>query len=146
MALIHNIILRGLNSIYNQCASPKLKFSEDIADFMLFCASFSIVLRSHHATEENVYFPLLDSMCSLSRKGVATQNHNEHETFLPGLAAFDAYVEKFKDGEGEAGAVGYDGNDLKKIIGIYSPASSSHISRTHFGLRGRNYADLGDER
>jgi hypothetical protein len=37
MCLIHNILLRGLNCIYNQCTSAELRFSEDIADFISFC-------------------------------------------------------------------------------------------------------------
>lgn len=94
---------------------------------MLFCASFSIVLRSHHATEENVYFPLLESMVSTSNKGVSLQNHNEHETFLPGLAAFDAFAEKFKDGECEEGKVAFDGQELRGIIDDFGPKLETHL-------------------
>ncbi|KAB8292894.1 hypothetical protein EYC80_007260 [Monilinia laxa] len=85
MALVHNILLRGLNSIYLQ--APNVKETNDIADFVKFCDAWSSILHSHHAAEETVYFKLLDEQSS--QDGVFIANHIEHEKFLPGLLAFD---------------------------------------------------------
>jgi hypothetical protein len=86
------------------------------------------VLHSHHKTEEEVYFPLLDSMCSEGKKGVEAKNHAEHETFLPGLARFDAFVNSWKDGEREEGKVAWDGKILKSLIDDFGPKLASHLS------------------
>jgi hemerythrin-like domain-containing protein len=120
MALIHNILLRGLNCIYNQ--APNLKFSEDIDDFMDFCGAWSHTLRSHHKTEETVYFPLLEEQCSEGNKGVASKNHDEHERFLGGLGEFDEVVKGVKiDG------VDYDSAKLLKIIDDFGPRLAEHL-------------------
>lgn len=66
-------------------------------------------------------------MCSEGRKGVASTNHDEHETFLPGLQKFDEFVETFRDGEGEGGKIQYNGNDLKAIIEDFGPKLALHL-------------------
>ncbi|KAF8855848.1 hypothetical protein BDZ45DRAFT_486798 [Acephala macrosclerotiorum] len=123
MALIHNILLRGLNCIYIQ--APNLQFSEDISDFMTFCDAWSCTLHSHHLTEETVYFPLLDSQCK--EKGVASKNHDEHETFLPALAKFDKFVEGAKDGSN------YDKEVFMGILNDLGPKLEAHL-RSEIGL------------
>ncbi|KAH6682685.1 hypothetical protein B0J14DRAFT_555972 [Halenospora varia] len=101
MALLHNIILRGLNSILliaphipsPPTSTPSYSLPQDVTDFLAYCQCFSTVLRSHHAAEESVYFPLLESMISVPKfKGTADKNHDEHESFLKGLRDFDTCV------------------------------------------------------
>jgi hemerythrin-like domain-containing protein len=118
MALIHNIVLRGLNCITLQ--ANNVKNLEDIVDFMAFCDAWSCVLHSHHNTEETVYFPLLEEQSS--EKGVMARNHAEHETFVPGLLALDAYVRSVKDD-----AKTYDSSKLLKITGDLGPALEAHL-------------------
>jgi hemerythrin-like domain-containing protein len=118
MALIHNIILRGLNCITVQ--APNVKKPEDILDFMAFCDAWTYVLKSHHNTEETVYFPLLEEQST--NKGVMAKNHAEHGTFLPGLLALDEYVSKAK-----ADVKSYDGSELAKIVQGFGPALETHL-------------------
>lgn len=120
MALLHNVLLRGLNCIYLQALT--VKKPTDIKEFAIFCDAWSCVLHSHHATEETVYFPLLEKMCSPKNKGVLAKNHAEHETFLPGLFAFDVYVSGVKDDGKE-----YDGEKLKGLIDAFGPATERHL-------------------
>lgn len=127
MALIHNILLRGLNCITLQ--APNVKKPEDIADFMAFCDAWSCTLRSHHNTEETVYFPLLEEQCQ--EKGVMARNHAEHETFLPGLLAFDEYISNFK-----ADVKSYDGNRVVRLVEDLGPALEAHLRNEIVVLEG----------
>jgi hemerythrin-like domain-containing protein len=118
MALIHNIILRGLNCIYLQ--APNIRSPSDIQDFMSFCDAWSCTLHSHHKTEETVYLPLLEEQCQ--EKGVQARNHAEHETFLQGLLVFDVFVAEVRD-NGE-----YDGTKLVKLIDSFGRALETHLT------------------
>ncbi|TEY76400.1 hypothetical protein BOTCAL_0059g00300 [Botryotinia calthae] len=118
MALLHNILLRGLNCIYIQ--APNVQETFDIADFMKYCDAWSSILHSHHAAEETIYFKLLDEQSS--RNDVFVNNHNEHEKFLPGLFAFDLYVSGVKDD-----AKSYDGFKLRELIDVFGPDLESHL-------------------
>ncbi|KAE9369989.1 hypothetical protein N431DRAFT_493670 [Stipitochalara longipes BDJ] len=118
MALIHNIILRGLNCIILQ--APNVKKPEDILDFMAFCDAWSCTLHSHHNTEETVYFPLLEEQSA--EPGVMAKNHAEHETFLPGLSALDEYIRAVR-----ADVKSYDGTKFVKIIEGFGPALEKHL-------------------
>jgi hypothetical protein len=123
MALIHNILLRGLNCIYLQ--APNISNPPDIQDFMSFCDAWSCTLHSHHKTEKTVYFPLLEQQCH--EKGVQARNHAGHETFLQGLLVFDVFIAEVKD-NGE-----YDGAKLVKLIDSFGPALETHL-RNEIGL------------
>jgi len=118
MALLHNVIFRGLNCIYLQ--APNIKYQEDIMDFLTFCDAWSYTLRSHHNTEETVYFPLVEEQST--RKGVMAQNHAEHEAFLPGLAAFDKFVTDVK-----ASPESYNGLRLVELIDDFGPVLETHL-------------------
>lgn len=118
MALIHNIVLRGLNCIILQ--AENVKKPEDILDLMSFCDAWSCALHSHHNTEEAVYFPLLEEQST--EKGVMARNHAEHETFLPGLLALDEYV-----GSVKADVKSYDGNKVVRIVDGFGPALETHL-------------------
>ncbi|QSZ31187.1 hypothetical protein DSL72_000750 [Monilinia vaccinii-corymbosi] len=118
MALVHNILLRGLNCIYLQ--APNVKETSDIADFMQFCDAWSSILHSHHAAEETVYFKLLDEQSA--RDDVFTANHTEHERFLPGLFAFDLYVSGVRDN-----ANSYDGQRVRELIDAFGTDLETHL-------------------
>lgn len=87
---------------------------------MVFCDAWSRTLHSHHNTEETVYFPMLEEMCS--QKGVLKRNHDEHERFLPALFAFDVYVSGVKDNGKE-----YDGSKIVGLVDGVGPALARHL-------------------
>ncbi|TVY45316.1 hypothetical protein LSUB1_G000957, partial [Lachnellula subtilissima] len=118
MALVHNVLLRGLNSIYLQ--APNVKDPMDIMDFMVFSDCWSRVLHAHHLTEETVYFPLLEQQSS--QKGVMETNHNEHEAFLPALVAFDNFVSAAADD-----FVLYDPAQFTKLIDDMGAPLEKHL-------------------
>jgi hemerythrin-like domain-containing protein len=123
MALVHNILLRGLNCIYLQ--APNISYPSDVQDFLSFCDAWSCTLHSHHKTEETVYFPLLEEQCR--EKGVQARNHAEHETFLQGLLVFDVFIAEVRD-NGE-----YDGAKLVKLIDSFGQALETHL-KNEIGL------------
>ncbi|PVH72966.1 hypothetical protein DL98DRAFT_520179 [Cadophora sp. DSE1049] len=124
MALIHNVLLRGLNSIYNQATAltSQSSLGKDISDFLTYCTCWSLTLRSHHGTEETVYFPLLESMLTPSNKGVAARNHSEHERFLSGLGKFDLFVQGVQRGERA-----YDGIVLRELVDRFAGELVAHL-------------------
>lgn len=53
MALVHNSILRGYNSIYQQAAHVK---PADYSDFIGYCLTWHKFVVSHHDDEEDTLF------------------------------------------------------------------------------------------
>lgn len=73
MALGHNVIIRGLNSIYRQ--APHLK-PEDYADFIAYAKCWSDVLDAHHTAEETSLFPQIEARTG--EKGIMEANVEQH--------------------------------------------------------------------
>ncbi|KAF2460589.1 hypothetical protein BDY21DRAFT_280578 [Lineolata rhizophorae] len=89
MALVHNAILRGYNSIYHQAAHVQPK---DYADFVGYCLSWFRFVKSHHDDEEEQLFPKVEEVLGDDGKGIWDETHKEHESFLGGLAEFHDYL------------------------------------------------------
>lgn len=87
MALVHNILIRGMNAMYLQC---EYITPETASDFMTFCQCWSEMLHNHHECEEAAYFPMIEKAVGV--EGLAESNLDEHEAFMPGLRRFDEYV------------------------------------------------------
>jgi hemerythrin-like domain-containing protein len=73
MAHIHNAILRGYNSIYQQAAHVK---EEDKAAFIGYALAWYRFVKSHHDDEEAELFPKVEEV--LGTKGVWDETHAEH--------------------------------------------------------------------
>jgi hemerythrin-like domain-containing protein len=73
MAHIHNAILRGYNSIYQQAAHVK---EEDKAAFIGYALAWYRFVKSHHDDEEAELFPKVEQI--LGTKGVWDETHAEH--------------------------------------------------------------------
>ncbi|ORY08543.1 hypothetical protein BCR34DRAFT_569826 [Clohesyomyces aquaticus] len=89
MALLHNAVLRGFNSIYLQ--TPHVK-KEDYADFIGYCLAWFKFVKSHHDDEEENLFPKVVEVLGKSDKEVWGVTHGEHEALLPPLAALNTYL------------------------------------------------------
>lgn len=89
MALLHNAILRGYNSIYLQ--APHVK-PDDYADFIGYCLTWFKFVKSHHDDEEANLFPKVVEVLGKEDKEVWAKTHEEHEAMLPGLAKFNTYL------------------------------------------------------
>jgi hemerythrin-like domain-containing protein len=75
MALLHNAILRGYNSIYRQ--APHVQ-DEDKADFIGYALTWYKFVKSHHDDEEENLFTKVEQL--LEDKDVFAETHLEHGT------------------------------------------------------------------
>lgn len=73
MALLHNAIIRGYNSIYVQ--APHVPDAEK-ADFIGYCLTWHKFVVSHHDDEEDVLFTKVEEL--LGDKTVWAETHKEH--------------------------------------------------------------------
>lgn len=81
MALLHNSIFRGYNSIYLQ--APHVQ-DADKADFIGYALTWFKFVKSHHDDEEESLFTKVEEL--LDDKKVFEETHKEHGTSetLPG--------------------------------------------------------------
>jgi len=73
MAVTHNIIIRGLNSIYLQAPHVQPK---DYVDFIGYCLCWGDVLHAHHYCEETIAFPEIEKSSEV--KGIMDVNVHQH--------------------------------------------------------------------
>lgn len=78
MAIVHNVIVRGYNSIYKQARYIR---SHDVRDFIGYCTSWNDMVLGHHRSEETVLFPLLEQGAGVP--GLMDTDKNEHGTVRP---------------------------------------------------------------
>ena len=118
MALIHNVIIRGLNCIYIQASNVKLE--KDIEDFLQFMFSWAELIHIHHGNEEALFFPWLEE--DIGIKGYMEKNVEQHHAFGPGIKAFDDYVTNVREGKEK-----YDGARVRAIIDGFGTVLTDHL-------------------
>ncbi|KAA8893695.1 hypothetical protein FN846DRAFT_1003962 [Sphaerosporella brunnea] len=115
MALVHNCIIRGLNSIYLQ--APYLSPS-DHADFILYAQGWSGVIHAHHEGEETIIFPTIEE--KTGQAGIMSTNVAQHQAFSTGLSAFDTYL--------LTPPSDFSGPRLVEIIDDFAPSLVTHLT------------------
>ncbi|KAG9073810.1 hypothetical protein FS749_014666 [Ceratobasidium sp. UAMH 11750] len=88
MAALHNTFIRTLNSIIYH--APNIT-SEEVPSFMKYCNSLVAMMHEHHATEEEVVFPVFEEKLG---KGAMDANVTQHQDFMP---KFDEWAEHCKN-------------------------------------------------
>lgn len=73
MCVVHNALLRGLNSIYVQ--GPHVK-PADYVDFIGYSLCWYSVVHEHHTSEEEQFFPDIEQ--AISEKGLLDGNVQQH--------------------------------------------------------------------
>ncbi|KAI0892819.1 hypothetical protein F4806DRAFT_224281 [Annulohypoxylon nitens] len=117
MALLHNAILRGFNSVYLQ--APHVK-PTDTADFIGYALTWHKFVATHHDDEEATLFPKVEEV--LNDKNIWAETHKEHEAFLGGLAQFEKYLRGV-----EHNPVTFDGKELVKIMDGFKDSFDAHF-------------------
>ncbi|OTB02221.1 hypothetical protein M426DRAFT_322799 [Hypoxylon sp. CI-4A] len=117
MALLHNAILRGYNSIYQQ--APHVK-PTDTSDFIGYALTWHKFVASHHDDEEATLFPKVEEV--LQDTSIWEGTHHEHEAFLGGLASFEKYLRGV-----EATPANFDGAELVKIMDGFQDSFDTHF-------------------
>ena len=115
MALAHNGILRGLNSIYLQ--APHIPNGEReetdqnrdaiIRDFLTYCQCWCESMHHHHDAEETVFFPSIELISNVP--GIMERNIEQHRAFTPGFDRFQEYSRKCLP-------LDYDGQKIQNLI------------------------------
>lgn len=73
MALVHNVLIHGYNSIWLQ--APRIKYA-DVPDFIGYCLSWYETVKGHHDSEEEVLFPLIEEATGV--QGIMDDDKAEH--------------------------------------------------------------------
>ncbi|KAK3936573.1 hemerythrin HHE cation binding domain-containing protein [Diplogelasinospora grovesii] len=118
MACVHNIIMRGLNSIYLQ--APHIKTS-DQKSFLNYVMNWHKLLHVHHRGEEEGFFPDLEAMAG--EKGILEANVTQHKAFHDGVDSFKGYV-----GDVQAGKQKYDGKRIQALIDGFGQTLVQHLA------------------
>ena len=87
MALVHNAIIRGFNSIYVQARHI---VADDREDFIGYCLVWHRLVKSHLDDEETALFKKLEDV--MEDPSLFQQSRQDHTFFLPGLNQFEAYL------------------------------------------------------
>ncbi|KAK2013067.1 hemerythrin HHE cation binding domain-containing protein [Colletotrichum eremochloae] len=120
MTIIHNLIIRILNTVYLQCVNVE-KSPSDVQDFVSYAIEWAKMVEEHHRTEEEMVFPQIEQLAGVP--GLMQANVAQHEAFHKGLHAYKDYLERVQKGE-EA----YSGGRLKDIIDSFMPILRQHLS------------------
>jgi Hemerythrin HHE cation binding domain len=118
MVLVHNMMLRGLNSIYLQA---KHITKADERPFCKYILTWHLLLDHHHSGEEADLFPAIDQM--VGEKDVMAVNVEQHHAFHPDLDAFITYVK-----DCETGKQKYDGDRIVALIDAFGKTLSDHLA------------------
>ena len=90
MALVHNVMIHGYNSIYLQ--APRI-ISKDVPDFVQYCLSWYEVVRGHHHSEEQLLFPLIEEGTGV--KGIMDDDVKEHRKRSASCAVLTSALRPF---------------------------------------------------
>jgi hemerythrin-like domain-containing protein len=134
MALAHNGILRGLNSIYLQATHIPREDPDAIQDFLIYCQSWCESMHHHHDAEEKDFFPSIEQISNV--RGIMERNIEQHRAFTPG---FDLFQEDSQTCLPEA----YDGQKIRTLIEAFAEPLSRHLHDEIETLRALDMYDSG---
>ena len=118
MALAHNGILRGLNSIYLQAAHVPHSDLTTVRDFLTYCQCWSESMHHHHDMEEELFFPSIEQIAHVP--GLMEHNVEQHRAFTPGFEAFQLYASTCAPKE-------YDGAKLRGLVEAFAEPLTRHL-------------------
>ncbi|RPB03030.1 hypothetical protein L873DRAFT_1801107 [Choiromyces venosus 120613-1] len=116
MTLIHNVIIRGMNSIYLQAPHVPV---QDVHPFIGYCKAWSEFLHAHHDGEEAISFPSIEKAVGVP--GLMQLNISQHQQFHDGVTAFDKYIAAVTP---EA----FAGQKLNEIIDTFARPLTQHLT------------------
>ncbi|KAI9745885.1 MAG: hypothetical protein M1818_000566 [Claussenomyces sp. TS43310] len=139
MALMHNAIIRALNSVYKQ--APHVE-AHDYKDFISYALHwYEILYRlklrlDHHESEEEFFFPAIEE--AAGEKGLMDVNVEQHHAFLPGLDKYKDYLL-----EAQKAPETFSGKKLTSIIDEFGAMVCTHLEEEIPSLL--ELARLGDK-
>ncbi|KAH6999203.1 hemerythrin HHE cation binding domain-containing protein [Ilyonectria sp. MPI-CAGE-AT-0026] len=118
MSLVHNMVIRGLNSIYLQ--APRVS-QNDVPSFLQYALAWWALVNVHHTGEETDFFPYLED--ATGQKGLMDVNVDQHHAFRDGLQSFKTYME-----DCVAGKQTFEGNKVVGIIDEFGKVLVTHLT------------------
>jgi hemerythrin-like domain-containing protein len=118
MVLVHNMMIRALNSIYLQ--APYIKPADE-KGFCRYMLLWHLLLHSHHSTEETGFFPTVEKMAGA--KGIMNANVEQHKAFHDGMEKFKGYADAVI-----ADKEKYSGSKVVAIIDEFGPVLTQHLT------------------
>ena len=134
MALAHNGILRGLNSIYLQAAQIPRQDLSTVRDFLTYCQCWCESMHHHHDAEETVFFPSIELISEV--QGIMERNIEQHRAFTPGFDLFQEYTRTCLPED-------YDGQKIRSLIEDFAEPLTKHLHEEIETLRGLDVYDSG---
>src|SRR4051812_24035571 len=118
MALAHNGILRGLNSIFLQATQIPRQDLGAIRDFLTYCQCWCESMHHHHDAEENEFFPSIELISGV--QGIMERNIEQHRAFTPGFDLFHEYSRTCVPED-------YDGGKIRRLIEDFAEPLTQHL-------------------
>lgn len=118
MALAHNGILRGLNSICLQATHIPQGDMNTVRDFLTYCQCWCESMHHHHDAEEQTFFPSIEQISGVP--GLMEQNKEQHRAFTPGFEQFQEYVRTCRPEH-------YQGERIKSLIEAFAEPLTQHL-------------------
>jgi hypothetical protein len=117
MTLVHNMFIRALNSMSYH--APHVKETEDIRDFLRFCAIFVSGTELHHNSEETVLFPYWAE--ASGKPDLMRANVEEHAAFHGALDKLGAWATTTTPEQ-------YRTEDLYALLDELTPPLVTHLT------------------
>jgi len=117
MALLHNAVLRGFNTIYLQ--APHVQ-PADYADFIGYSLTWFKFVKGHHDDEEMTLFPKVEKI--VGKRGILDETYREHASFMEGLVRFNDYLVSLTGTEAT-----FSGTTLVSIMDSFSEPFNYHF-------------------
>lgn len=122
MALVHNLIIRGINAIYLQSRGVGERGTEaDKLDFTNFALRWARFVDEHHHSEEAHIFPSIEK--TAGAPGLMEGNVTEHAAFHDGVETFRAYLEAVV-----AGREAFDAGTVRGLVDGFMPTLRTHLA------------------
>ncbi|KAH7066936.1 hemerythrin HHE cation binding domain-containing protein [Paraphoma chrysanthemicola] len=117
MALVHNCIIRALNSIYLQ--APHVPASQH-ANFVAYSLAVYQGLMAHHDGEEHTFFPELEELTG--ETGLMDENVEGHRAFDTKLGQWGIWLETCK-----ASKQSFDAAKCVSMMDSFIPSLHAHL-------------------
>jgi len=118
MAVVHNGLILGYNSIYQQ--APYMK-PADYADFINYSLAWHRVIHAHHQGEEKAFFPEIEAASGVP--GLMDGELAEHAAFHTGLDEFEKHLAPLR-----SDPASFQATALLRIMDSFGPALSAHLA------------------
>lgn len=118
MALAHNGIIRGLNSIYLQAMYIPAQDLNTVQDFLTYCQCWSESMHHHHDAEENDFFPEIERITRVP--GIMQHNIEQHRAFTPGFDVFYEHAQTCLPKD-------YDGQKIGRLVDAFAEPLIRHL-------------------